>query len=258
MANLNFLNRFCGGMRGFVVLTVLVAVWGGTSCTQKSGGLGAGGAGAPSGTAAAGSAELKTLAAQYSYALGFQVGQNIQQQGESLEQETFLLAVRDVFNGTEARLNNDARRQALMKMAAERRQQRSKEADTNLAQSKAYLEKNKKRKGVKVTKSGLQYRVIKRGTGRKPTKKSSVKVHYRGQLIDGTEFDSSHKRGQPARFPVEGVIPGWTEALQMMKVGDEWELAIPPHLAYGDRNMPNIPPQSTLVFNVQLLGIEQN
>lgn len=240
-------------------LGVALVVGGGVSCTQKaSSPQGGGAAGAAHQLGAAGGADvsLKSLPEQYSYALGFQVGQNIQQQGQNLNQQAFLLAVRDVFSGTKARLDNEARRQALIKMASSRREQRSKEAEVNLQKSTSYLASNKKRKGVKVTKSGLQYRIIKKGSGTKPTKKSSVKVHYKGQLIDGKEFDSSHKRGQPARFPVSGVIPGWTEALQMMRVGSEWELVIPPNLAYGDRNMPNIPPQSTLVFNVQLLGVE--
>ena len=253
--------KFLTSSKGLLV-AIILALGGGLSCAQKTSGPQGGATTAdPQAVEGLASAEgqkvdLKSLQQQYSYALGFQVGQNIQQQGENLNQQAFLLAVRDVFTGAKARLDNDARRQALVKMASSRREQRSKEAEVNLQKSNSYLENNKKRKGVKVTQSGLQYRVIKKGTGQKPTPKSSVKVHYKGQLIDGKEFDSSHKRGQPARFPVSGVIPGWTEALQMMRVGSEWELVIPPNLAYGDRNMPNIPPQSTLVFNVQLLGVE--
>ena len=124
------------------------------------------------------------------------------------------------------------------------------------ADNKAFLEENKKAKGVVVTESGLQYEVLTEGTGAKPTAASSVRVHYTGSLIDGTVFDSSVKRGTPAEFPVGGVIKGWTEALQLMTVGSKWRLTIPQELAYGERGAgASIPPFATLIFEVELLDI---
>ena len=128
----------------------------------------------------------------------------------------------------------------------------------NKAAGEKFLEENKTKEGVKTTASGLQYKVIKEGKGEIPTKESTVKVHYKGTLIDGTEFDSSYKRNAPATFPVTGVIAGWTEALQLMPVGSKWELYIPQELAYGSRETGGqIKPFSALVFEVELLGIEK-
>jgi FKBP-type peptidyl-prolyl cis-trans isomerase FklB len=123
-----------------------------------------------------------------------------------------------------------------------------------MANDAQYLESNKAKPGVTTLPSGLQYRVMTEGKGKKPGKTSSVTVHYKGRLVDGTEFDSSHKRGQPATFPVNGVIAGWTEALQLMAEGSTWELTIPSDLAYGARGAGNvIPPHATLIFEVQLI-----
>jgi FKBP-type peptidyl-prolyl cis-trans isomerase FklB len=128
----------------------------------------------------------------------------------------------------------------------------------NKAAGEKFLAENKTKEGVVTTESGLQYKIIKAGKGEIPTKSSTVKVHYKGTLIDGTEFDSSYKRNEPATFPVKGVIKGWTEALQMMPVGSKWELYIPQELAYGDQNRSaEIKPFSALVFEVELLGIEK-
>ena len=125
-----------------------------------------------------------------------------------------------------------------------------------IAQNEAFLAKNKEKEGVQTTPSGLQYEVIKMGTGPKPTAESTVKVHYVGTLIDGTEFDSSVKRNEPATFPVVGVIPGWTEALQLMPVGSKFKLCIPQNLAYGATGAGEvIKPYSTLIFEVELLEI---
>ncbi len=135
--------------------------------------------------------------------------------------------------------------------------------DTKVSAAKAdpgeaFLAENAKKEGVKTTASGLQYKVIKSGTGATPKPTDTVKVHYHGTLIDGTVFDSSVQRGEPITFPVTGVIPGWVEALQMMKVGDKWQLFIPAKLAYGEHSpTPAIPPNSVLIFEVELLGIEK-
>jgi FKBP-type peptidyl-prolyl cis-trans isomerase len=141
------------------------------------------------------------------------------------------------------------------KMRAKMAAKQKKEAAENLAAGTAFLEANKKKEGVKVLPDGLQYKIIKEGTGPTPTADDKVKTNYRGTLIDGTEFDSSYKRNRPAEFNVKGVIKGWTEALELMKVGAKWELFIPPNLAYGERGRPGIPPNSTLIFEIELLDI---
>ena len=129
-------------------------------------------------------------------------------------------------------------------------------AEKNLKEGEEYLTANKRKEGVKTLASGLQYKVIKAGTGKIPKSTDTVKVHYEGKLTDGTVFDSSIKRNEPVTFGVREVIPGWTEALQLMKVGDKWQLVIPAKLAYGEQGRPGIPPNSVLVFEVELLGIE--
>ncbi len=126
----------------------------------------------------------------------------------------------------------------------------------NMADGKAFLAKNGKRKGVKTTASGLQYEVIKAGTGASPKETDEVETHYKGTLIDGTEFDSSYKRGKPVSFPLNRVIPGWTEALQLMKTGGKWKIFIPSDLGYGPQGPPKIGPNSTLIFDIELLSIK--
>ena len=129
--------------------------------------------------------------------------------------------------------------------------------DKAKADGEAYLAANAKKDGVKTLPSGLQYKVVTEGAGATPKASDTVTVHYRGKLVDGTEFDSSYSRNEPATFPVNGVIPGWTEALQLMKVGSKWELCIPANLAYGERGAGGrIPANATLVFEVELLGIK--
>jgi len=140
-------------------------------------------------------------------------------------------------------------------MMAKQKQRQQVDGAKNLAMGKAFLEANGKKEGVKVLPSGLQYKVIKKGTGKTPTAADKVKTHYRGTLIDGTEFDSSYKRNAPAVFGVTQVIKGWTEALQLMKEGAKWQLYIPANLAYGERGRPGIPPNSTLIFDIELLEV---
>jgi FKBP-type peptidyl-prolyl cis-trans isomerase FklB len=132
------------------------------------------------------------------------------------------------------------------------------EGEKNAKEGEAFLASNAKKEGVKTTASGLQYKVIKSGTGKTPKATDTVKVHYHGTLVDGSVFDSSVQRGEPATFPVDQVIPGWTEVLQLMKEGDKWQVYIPGKLAYGERSpSPKIGPNSTLVFDVELLSIEK-
>jgi FKBP-type peptidyl-prolyl cis-trans isomerase FklB len=130
------------------------------------------------------------------------------------------------------------------------------QAAKNLSQSKTFLAENGKKEGIKTLPSGLEYKVVTEGSGKMPKETDTVIVHYKGTLIDGTEFDSSYKRNQPATFQVKGVIKGWTEALQLMKAGSKWQLFIPPDLGYGERGAGPVPPNSALIFEVELLSIQ--
>jgi FKBP-type peptidyl-prolyl cis-trans isomerase len=131
-------------------------------------------------------------------------------------------------------------------------------ADSNSEKGEAFLKENSTKEGVKTTATGLQYKVIKEGTGKRPRDTDTVQVHYKGTLLDGTEFDSSHRRGKPAEFPLNRVIPGWTEGVQLMKEGAKYEFVIPSKLAYGERGTPGgpIPPNSTLIFEIELLSVK--
>src|SRR5207253_8354801 len=135
-------------------------------------------------------------------------------------------------------------------------EKQEKQAQQNSSAGEKFLAENKTKEGVKTTTSGLQYKVLKDGNGAQPKSSDTVTVNYRGTLIDGTEFDSSFKRGQPATFPVTGVIKGWTEALQLMKVGSKFQLFVPANLAYGEQGRPGIPPSSALIFEVELMDVK--
>jgi FKBP-type peptidyl-prolyl cis-trans isomerase FklB len=196
-----------------------------------------------------------------SYAIGVNLGTSFQREELNIDQKALFAGVSDAMAGKPV-LSQAEVQSTIMKfqqeMMAKQQAKMAAEGEKNLKAGEAYLAENAKKEGVKTTASGLQYKVLKSGTGQSPKDTDTVKVHYEGSLIDGTVFDSSIKRGEPATFPVKGVIPGWTEALEMMKVGDKWQLVIPPKLAYGERGHPPvIPPNSTLVFDVELLGIEK-
>lgn len=189
-----------------------------------------------------------------SYALGYQLGRDLA--GTEVNNQALLQGLGDGRSGTEPKLGPDAMQGALATLEQRINEQRAKAqaeaAQKAAATGAAYLAENAKREGVVTTASGLQYKVITAGTGRAPTPDDTVTVHYRGTLVDGTQFDSSYDRGEPASFPVGGVIPGWTEALQLMKEGAKYQLAIPPALAYGDRGPLA---GQVLLFDVELLGI---
>lgn len=189
-----------------------------------------------------------------SYALGTLMAGNVKAQGaDSLDQEALAQGIRDVLTGATLQVEQtDAMNmvQNYMQQAMMRKAEKAK------ASGQAYLAENKNKEGVITTASGLQYKVLKQGTGKQPTATDRVTVHYAGTLTDGTPFDSSIKRGQPATFGVNGVIRGWTEALQLMKEGDKWMLYIPYDLAYGERGSgAQIPPYSTLLFEVELIKV---
>ncbi len=202
-------------------------------------------------------ADLDTDNKRFSYILGFQVANQIKGDGIDLDNASFMMALEDAKAGKEPRLT-----QAEMQATMERiQQEKIKEMEAmgtkNREEGKTYLAANAKKAGVKTTESGLQYKIIKEGDGKKPLGTDMVEVHYRGTLIDGTEFDSSYSRGQPTSFPVNGVIKGWTEALMMMKEGAKWELYIPSDLAYGPRGAGGlIGPDATLIFEVELLKVK--
>lgn len=204
-----------------------------------------------------------------SYMQGYELGKQLSQYaaiGVNLDHETLFAAFKDAVEGKEPTMTDEERKDAsvqVQKLIEEKQAAKIRElAAKNKAEGKEFLAENKKKEGVKALPSGLQYKVLKSGKGEKPRRTDTVKAHYKGTLLNGTEFDSSYRRGQPALFPVGGVIPGWTEALQLMKVGDKWQLYIPAELAYGEKGAGNpfsggIPPSATLVFEVELLGIEK-
>ena len=202
-------------------------------------------------------AALKTQKQKFSYTIGYQVGMDFKRKGLDLDINAVLQAIRDAQEGTKPRLDQQQMQQALNNYKEAVAAKRKEIADTNLKLSKAFLDQNKKKKGVKRTSSGLQYEVLKAGKGAKPKATDSVEVHYHGTLIDGRVFDSSVSRGQTVTFPVNGVIKGWQEALQMMKKGAKWRVAIPPELAYGPMGSPPvIAPNMALVFEIELIDIK--
>lgn len=204
------------------------------------------------GTAFAADAPMDDTA-RIQYALGYQIGKDLV--GVEMRPQDLLSGVEDGRSGKKSKLTDQEMQAALASLQQQVNAQRAKTQAAAAAKAKtdgdAYLAQNAKKPGVTTTASGLQYRVVAPGTGRTPAVGDTVTVNYRGTLVDGTEFDSSYKRGQPATFPVSGVIPGWTEALQLMKVGSKFELAIPPGLAYGDSGpLAN----QVLLFEVELLS----
>lgn len=204
--------------------------------------------------------KLETEEQKLSYAFGMQIASALKAQNTEIDLDIFIQAVRDAMSGGETAMTENEVRELLMRIQQEQAQaaqaQMQAAAEENLAKAKAFLDANAKEEGVVVLDSGLQYKIIKEGTGRTPGPQDEVKTHYTGTLIDGSEFDSSFKRGEPARFPVHRVIPGWTEALQLMKEGAKWRLWVPPDLAYGPRQTgPNIPPNSALIFDIELIEV---
>ena len=188
-----------------------------------------------------------------SYSLGVNIGENIKTQFEDIKIDNFLTALKEVIDGTEPKINND---QALMVIQNYFTKKQSAVSEEKIDEGRKFLEENSKKEGVITLASGLQYEVITNGSGDKPKLEDNVTTHYHGTLIDGTVFDSSVDRGEPASFPVGGVIKGWTEALQLMSVGSKWKLYVPYDLAYGERGAgPQIGPYSTLIFEVELLSI---
>jgi FKBP-type peptidyl-prolyl cis-trans isomerase FklB len=204
---------------------------------------------------------LKTDKDKVSYALGMNLGNNLHRDSIDIDTAILLRALKDALAGGKTLLTDTEARAALMQLQTQVRNMQMEKmkvlGEANKKEGGAFLAANKAKEGVVTLPSGLEYKVLTAGTGPKPTATDSVVCNYRGTLINGTEFDSSYKRGQPATFPVTGVIKGWTEALQLMPVGSKWKLFLPAELAYGVQNKSaEIGPNSTLVFEVELLSIQ--
>lgn len=208
---------------------------------------------------------LKTQKDRVSYSIGQSIGNNVKNdlksQSIDVNPDALAAGIRDAVAGSRARMTEKEMQETLaifqQESMAKQMEMMKKSGGKNKKEGDAFLAANKKKTGVKTLASGLQYKVEKEGTGRKPKATDTVTVNYKGTLIDGTEFDSSYKHGQPATFPVNGVIAGWTEALQLMKVGSKWQLFIPSNLAYGEQGSPpSIGSNSTLIFEVELLSIK--
>lgn len=189
-----------------------------------------------------------------SYTIGIQFGQNIKDQNIQIDPEALAMALRDVA-ANKNQMTKEQMQEAMMKMQEGVTKKAKEEGEANKKAATDFLAKNKTEANVKTTASGLQYIIEKEGTGKMPAKEDQVKVHYKGTLMNGTVFDSSYERNEPAVFPVGGLIPGWTEALQLLKVGSKVKLFIPPELAYGESGRPKIPPNSVLIFEMELLDI---
>ena len=197
-----------------------------------------------------------------SYSIGMEIGKNLKTQSLDVNPEFLAKGLKDSFSDGKPLMTDDEMREVLIgfqkEMMAKQQELAKQLGEKNQKEGDAFLAENKKKEGVITLPSGLQYKVIKAGSGNKPKATDNVSVHYQGTLANGTEFDSSYRRGQPVSFPVNGVIPGWTEALQLMEVGAKWQVVIPSNLAYGDRGAgPQIGPNSTLIFEIELLSIEE-
>lgn len=218
---------------------------------------------------------FETTADSVSYVLGTNVYQNFQRGQMGVNDTMVLRGLYDAISGNDTLLSDQEKKMVVQKFQKrmqakrdkqksrqnsgqdKRRQKPSKEAKENLKKSKAFLDQNKKKDGVKVTQSGLQYKVLEKGSGDSPNKSDTVKVHYKGELKDGSVFDNSYKRGEPAEFPVSAVISGWTEGLQLMKEDAKYKLFIPPELGYGRRGAgQKIGPNQALIFEVELLEVK--
>jgi FKBP-type peptidyl-prolyl cis-trans isomerase FklB len=205
---------------------------------------------------------LKDQKDKVSYSIGMEIGKNLKKGPFEVNQDFLLKGIKDAFSGEKPLMTDQEITEVMTafqkEIMAKQQEMQKKLGEKNKAEGEAFLAENKKKEGVKTLPSGLQYKVIKAGAGKKPKATDTVTVQYRGSLVNGTEFDSSYKRGTPATFPVTGVIPGWTEVLQLMEVGAKWEVVIPSNLAYGERSAgAQIGPNSTLIFEVELISVQE-
>jgi len=204
---------------------------------------------------------LQTQKDKVSYAIGMNIGRNLHKDSIDVDPNLLLQGMKDAMAGGKTLLTDDEAKSAMMALQNDLRQKQEAKAqqagETNKKEGEAFLATNKTKEGVVTLPSGLEYKILKEGTGPKPTASDSVVCNYKGAFLDGTEFDSSYKRGEPATFPVGQVIKGWTEALELMPVGSKWQLFVPSDLAYGQHGAgADIPPNATLIFEVELLSIQ--
>lgn len=206
---------------------------------------------------------LKSQRDKVSYSIGIDIGNSLKSQSIDIDPDILLRGIKDIFSGKELLMTEQELQETMANLKKEimaKQTERMKEiADKNKKDGEAFLAGNMKKEGVVALPSGVQYKVVKEGTGAIPKATDTVTVNYRGMLIDGTEFDSSERHGQSATFQVNAVIPGWTEALQLMKAGSKWQLFIPSNLAYGERGVGrDILPNSTLIFDIELLSTKES
>lgn len=201
---------------------------------------------------------LDTDSKKASYAIGQQIGHSLLSQGLKVDAGALAASIEDLMNGKECRLSEAEMISAIQKIQDEQNDFQDKQARENIELGARYMAENKKRPQVKTTASGLQYEVLTEGSGTSPHSTSTVQVHYRGTFLDGQEFDSSYKRNQPAEFPLNRVIRGWTEGLQLMNPGSKYRFVVPSELAYGEGGNQGIPGNSTLIFDVELLSVNSS
>ncbi len=205
---------------------------------------------------------LKDQKDKESYSIGMSIGKTLKNQSVDVNPDALTQGIKDAISGRETLMTDKEMNEILMslqkEMAAKQAERLKEVGEKNKKEGETFLAENKKKDGVVTLPSGLQYKVIKKGTGDTPKETDTVTVNYRGTLINGTEFDSSYRRGQPSTFTLKGIIPGWIEALQLMKVGSKWQLFIPSDLAYGERGAGNdIGPNATLIFEVELISVKE-
>ncbi len=203
---------------------------------------------------------LKTPKEKLSYIIGAQIGNDLKSQSIDVDPALVNRGLQDSIMGNKLLIGDQEAKDIIAAYQKERAEkmaeERKKLGEKNKQEGAAFLAENKKKEGIKTLPSGLQYKVIKEGTGKTPKATDTVVTQYKGALINGTEFDSSYKRGEPATFPVNGVIRGWTEALQLMKEGSKWQIVVPPELAYGEQGAGPIGPNATLIFEVELVSVK--
>lgn len=199
---------------------------------------------------------LKTPKEQISYVFGVQVANQFMHQGLKLDQKAFSQAIKDVWGGAKLKMSPEAMQASMQQFQKEMADKMQQLSENNIKAGKEYMEKNRKTKGVVQLKSGVQYKILKKGKGKKPASTDTVVVHYKGTLVDGKQFDSSYDRKQPLTIPVNGVVRGWQEVLPMMPTGSKWNVVIPPEMGYGPRGSGAIGPNATLVFDIELISIK--
>jgi FKBP-type peptidyl-prolyl cis-trans isomerase len=236
-------------MKKFLVLTIAFLLLGLTAC-QKAG------------AKSLKKEDLDNQKKKVSYAIGLDIGKNFKMRSMDIDLDVLFQGMQDAQKTEKPLLTTEEIQKVMTQFQQEMmkvdQEKRSQQGEGNKAKEEAFLKENAQKPGVKVTASGLQYKVISEGAGPKPKESDTVKVHYRGTLLDGTEFDSSYKRNEPAVFPLKGVIKGWTEALQLMNVGSKYQIVLPSSLAYGENGAGQvIGPNATLIFEVELLAIEK-